>query len=784
MALNRISSFLIVLLCLLTLLPKTVYGVSESLGASAESIRTLLSSAQLALTDDPTSARTAFAEAKNHYLQELSTPITEFSTEINAAILADFAQASDALEKGDAVSFARLRSQLWTTLLNAGVLAVDANLVAGNAKEAQQWLAIREFRYATRSSRPTADAIVTINRLEKGRANIEEARLAVRSDLFDTYQARMIDALREAIEAEGKSFSVRRAELLGLAQGYFAILAPAYRGQKGEQSAAEMTQRFQSLVTATSQPEALSQQISALVDDFSNFRAAPLSASDQVRRAGQLLRFLNLVAVEYNRGVANGAVKSDLELREASTFFDGARSAFDDLYPLLSESNPAVAEQSLQRLTSLGLQVDAALTHSAVAEAEEIQTQVQALNQQLQTIMPVEWLEHDSNADFDVIRTALNTMEAAVASGNYDLAESARLESYALLESGPEARIQAFAARYKTPIEEAFWYGQGEVKGLAYLIENQASLATIKASRKTLEQLLQNAQQAIEGTNSPTAIATNAAIIVFREGLEAVLILASLMGSMKAAANRNLRKPMWWGVIGAIVASVLTWLLAQSLLTSLSRYGEKLEAVVSLLAIAVLLLITNWFFHQSYWTDHMANLHSRKRGILSAGVSQWLGLAVLGFTSVYREGFETVLFLQALVLEAGTWIVVVGTCIGLAATLAIGWVLFRLQVRMPYKKMLIVTGIFIGVVLLTMVGNTVHIMQVVGWLPLHVIRWLDVPYWLGLWFGIYPSWEGLLLQFVASLFVIGSYFLAEYLQKQGNKQKAQRNTKLPVGQEA
>mgnify|MGYP000128409893 CR=1 FL=1 len=66
---------------------------------------------------------------------------------------------------------------------------------------------------------------------------------------------------------------------------------------------------------------------------------------------------------------------------------------------------------------------------------------------------------------------------------------------------------------------------------------------TVENYRKALERLLHDAQQAIEGTNSPTAIATNAAIIVFREGLEAVLILASLMGSMKAATSR---RPNTW----------------------------------------------------------------------------------------------------------------------------------------------------------------------------------------------------------------------------------------------
>jgi high-affinity iron transporter len=78
--------------------------------------------------------------------------------------------------------------------------------------------------------------------------------------------------------------------------------------------------------------------------------------------------------------------------------------------------------------------------------------------------------------------------------------------------------------------------------------------------------------------------------------------------------------------------------------------------------------------------------------------------------------------------------------------------------------MLIATGVMIGVVLLQMVGNTVHVMQVVGWLPLHPIRSLTLPYWSGMWFGLYATWEGLALQLTAATFVIGSYVLAEHLQ--------------------
>ena len=116
-------------------------------------------------------------------------------------------------------------------------------------------------------------------------------------------------------------------------------------------------------------------------------------------------------------------------------------------------------------------------------------------------------------------------------------------------------------------------------------------------------------------------------------------------------------------------------------------------------------------------------------------------------------------------LEAGARVVLGGTALGLLATLAIGVVVFALQAKLPYKKMLIVTGIMIGAVLLQMVGNTVHVMQVVGWLPIHPLRWLSLPYWLGMWFGLYATWEGLALQAAAAVFVIGSYFLAERVQR-------------------
>ena len=104
---------------------------------------------------------------------------------------------------------------------------------------------------------------------------------------------------------------------------------------------------------------------------------------------------------------------------------------------------------------------------------------------------------------------------------------------------------------------------------------------------------------------------------------------------------------------------------------------------------------------------------------------------MLGFTSVYREGFETVLFLQAIVLEAGAGAVLAGVAVGLAATLAVGVLTIRLQRKLPHKKMLMATGLLILWVLVVMVGTTVQTLQVVGWVPVTPVEGLRLPYWAG-----------------------------------------------------
>ena len=257
------------------------------------------------------------------------------------------------------------------------------------------------------------------------------------------------------------------------------------------------------------------------------------------------------------------------------------------------------------------------------------------------------------------------------------------------------------------------------------------------------------------------AVVVNSALLVFREGLEAVLVLAAFTASF-VGPNARLRRPVAAGAGAALGASVVTWFVAIAVIGALGGPGLDVQAGTGLLAVAVLLVVMNWFFHKIYWTGWIS-AHNRKRRALLTGGNAMLGLAVLGFTSVYREGFEVVLFLQSLRLKAGSTTVLEGVGLGLGFTVAVGIVTFVLQHRLPYKRMLVATGVLLGFVLLVMVGESIQEMQLAGWLPTHTIG-VAFPGFVGLWFATFPTVEGLVAQGVAAILVVGSYVLAEHVR--------------------
>jgi high-affinity iron transporter len=251
-------------------------------------------------------------------------------------------------------------------------------------------------------------------------------------------------------------------------------------------------------------------------------------------------------------------------------------------------------------------------------------------------------------------------------------------------------------------------------------------------------------------------------VLVFREGLEAILVLAALTASL-VRTEEGYWKPVALGAGLSFTASFATWFVVVGLISSINAPTLHIQAATGLLAIIVLLIVMNWFFHRIYWTGWITHHNRRKRALTEGGgrtrSAVFRGLVIIGFTAVYREGFEVVLFLQSLRLRAGSAVVGEGVAIGLGLTALVALLTFVVQYRLPYKRMLVITGIMLGAVLLVMVGEQVQEMQQANWISTTTLNF-HMPEWMNLWFGVFPTVESLGAQAFAAAFVIGSYFLA------------------------
>jgi high-affinity iron transporter len=254
-------------------------------------------------------------------------------------------------------------------------------------------------------------------------------------------------------------------------------------------------------------------------------------------------------------------------------------------------------------------------------------------------------------------------------------------------------------------------------------------------------------------------------VLVFREGLECIIVLAAVTANM-AGPRRGYQRPVAAGAGLALLATLATWAVAVRIIDSLADNVPALDiqAATGLLAIVVLLVVMNWFFHKVYWRGWIS-MHSRMKQSLMQTASTaklWWGLALLGFTSLYREGFEVVLFLQSYRLKLGNGAVLAGVAIGFSLTCLVGLLTFIAHRHLPYRRMLVLTGFLLGLVLLVMVGEQAQEMQLANWLPTTPVSALQriIPGWMGLWFAVFPTVETLTAQLLAAVLVLGSYMLA------------------------
>jgi high-affinity iron transporter len=264
-----------------------------------------------------------------------------------------------------------------------------------------------------------------------------------------------------------------------------------------------------------------------------------------------------------------------------------------------------------------------------------------------------------------------------------------------------------------------------------------------------------------EGLGAPAVVFGQSFLIIFREGLEAVLLVSVLLGYLEAAKATQYRRPILWGMGAAAVATLVTFLLLRTVLAALPFGREVLEAATAIVAVAVLFYVSFWLvarLEQKRWLEFL-----RARVWNAVSVGSTTALVLVGFTAVYREGFETALFYQALV-SFGPGLggpVAAGFALGVVVLAGVSWAIFKLGRRVPVKTFLSSAVVLLMATSVAFLGNAVRSLQEADVVGLH--RWADwprAPIFLSQALGYWPSRESIGAQAILlAVYVVGALYV-------------------------
>jgi high-affinity iron transporter len=256
-------------------------------------------------------------------------------------------------------------------------------------------------------------------------------------------------------------------------------------------------------------------------------------------------------------------------------------------------------------------------------------------------------------------------------------------------------------------------------------------------------------------TGRRSSLFVDSFLIILREGFEAILVLTALAAYLVKVRQGDKRWLLYAGAGMAVVASVALAVVARFVMPVEGHAREALEGITMLIAAAVLFTASYWLISKSEarrWQEFVRNklegaLTSRRRA----------ALFVLAFLVVFREGFETVLFYEALLMRAqattsasAVW---TGFVIGTVLLAVVAVLLFRYGVRIPIRPFFAVTGVLLYLLAFKFAGGGVRELQEAGWIGVTPAPVPNVA-WLRDWLAIYPFVEPLLVQAALVLAVV------------------------------
>ncbi|WNW12804.1 FTR1 family protein [Pseudomonas sp. DTU_2021_1001937_2_SI_NGA_ILE_001] len=344
----------------------------------------------------------------------------------------------------------------------------------------------------------------------------------------------------------------------------------------------------------------------------------------------------------------------------------------------------------------------------------------------------------------DYTRSTLDKSLAAYASGDrdqaYDLSVAAYLEGFELVESSLD---NVDAALRKDTEKSLMAYRQAVQDSLPQeQVKQRLDLAKVK---------LQASAEALGGDGLSVSLSyISGLLILLREGLEAILVLAAILAFLRNTGQESAVRSVnvGWGL--ALLAGLGTWALAAYVIDVSGAQRELLEGATALFASVMVLWLGVWMHdrrHAAAWQDYV------KSSLVSGGGR--FGFAVLAFFSVYRELFEVILFYETLWLQAGPAghnAVLAGGATALVLLLGLAWVILRGSAKLPLALFFSINAALLCALSVVFAGHGVKALQEAGIFGTHPVNFFEFD-----WLGIHADAWSLSAQALALLAVVVLY---------------------------
>jgi high-affinity iron transporter len=345
--------------------------------------------------------------------------------------------------------------------------------------------------------------------------------------------------------------------------------------------------------------------------------------------------------------------------------------------------------------------------------------------------------EKEKSNSLPIARKKLTEAADLYRAGKKDEARQTALMAYLEGIEPVEPQLKGISERLVTNLELAMAEVRAMIEKSKPLPELENSILKANSQIDTAEIALQNRE------SSPWISFSLASGIMFREGFEAVLMIIAILGVIRATNAKRAARFVHGGWITAIGLGILSWFFSGWLIGISGAQREMTEAVTSLIAVAVLLYMGFWLHSKTEIKKWTAFIDGRVKAVLDDSKSRW-ALFGLAFIAVFREAFETVLFMRAIWIEGGNAsksAMLFGIIISFVIIFALAWAFLKYSMKIPIRQLFAISSWVMVVLSVILVGKGFHSFQEAGTISVTPFSFLHLPF-----FGIYPTVETVVAQ--------------------------------------